>query len=85
MGQALGEECIALKVDVLLGPGTNMKRTPVGGRNFEYFSEDPYLAGRNGGQLHQRRAEQGRGHFAQALCRQQPGISSASRINAESR
>jgi beta-glucosidase len=45
MGQALGEECIALKVDVLLGPGTNMKRTPVGGRNFEYFSEDPYLAG----------------------------------------
>ncbi len=45
MGQALAEECIALKVDVVLGPGTNMKRTPVGGRNFEYFSEDPYLAG----------------------------------------
>lgn len=45
MGQALGEECVALKVDVLLGPGTNMKRTPVGGRNFEYFSEDPQLAG----------------------------------------
>ena len=45
MGQALGEECIALKVDVLLGPGTNMKRTPLCGRNFEYFSEDPYLAG----------------------------------------
>ena len=45
MGQALAEECIALKVDVLLGPGTNMKRTPLCGRNFEYFSEDPYLAG----------------------------------------
>jgi len=45
MGQALAEECIALKVDVILGPGTNMKRTPMGGRNFEYFSEDPYLAG----------------------------------------
>ena len=45
MGQALAEECIALKVDVVLGPGTNMKRTPLGGRNFEYFSEDPYLAG----------------------------------------
>ncbi len=45
MGQALGEECIALKVDVLLGPGANMKRSPLGGRNFEYFSEDPYLAG----------------------------------------
>ncbi len=45
MGQALAQECIALKVDVILGPGTNMKRTPLGGRNFEYFSEDPYLAG----------------------------------------
>jgi beta-glucosidase len=45
MGQALAEECIALKVDVILGPGVNMKRTPLGGRNFEYFSEDPYLAG----------------------------------------
>ncbi len=45
MGQVLAEECVALKVDVLLGPGANMKRTPLGGRNFEYFSEDPYLAG----------------------------------------
>lgn len=45
MGQALAEECIALKVDVLLGPGINMKRSPLCGRNFEYFSEDPYLAG----------------------------------------
>ncbi|MGE5461862.1 MAG: glycoside hydrolase family 3 N-terminal domain-containing protein, partial [Syntrophothermus sp.] len=45
MGEALAEECIALGVDVLLGPGTNMKRSPLGGRNFEYFSEDPYLAG----------------------------------------
>jgi beta-glucosidase len=45
LGQALGEECIALNVDVLLGPGVNIKRTPLGGRNFEYFSEDPYLAG----------------------------------------
>jgi beta-glucosidase len=45
MGQALAEECIALKVDAILGPGVNMKRTPLGGRNFEYYSEDPYLAG----------------------------------------
>ncbi len=45
MGQALAEECTALGVDVLLGPGVNMKRTPLCGRNFEYFSEDPYLAG----------------------------------------
>ena len=45
MGAAIAEECIALDVDVVLGPGVNMKRSPLGGRNFEYFSEDPYLAG----------------------------------------
>lgn len=46
MGEALGEEAAALGVDVLLGPGTCMKRDPRCGRNFEYFSEDPYLAGK---------------------------------------
>ena len=45
MGQALAEEAIALGVNLLLGPGVNMKRTPLCGRNFEYFSEDPYQAG----------------------------------------
>ncbi|MCX6029953.1 MAG: glycoside hydrolase family 3 C-terminal domain-containing protein [Chloroflexi bacterium] len=45
LGAALAEEAIALHVDVVLGPGVNMKRSPLGGRNFEYFSEDPYLAG----------------------------------------
>jgi beta-glucosidase len=45
MGQALAEECIAQNVDVLLGPGVNMKRSPLGGRNFEYLAEDPFLAG----------------------------------------
>ncbi|MEA4906346.1 MAG: glycoside hydrolase family 3 C-terminal domain-containing protein [Anaerolineaceae bacterium] len=45
MGAALGDEANALDVDVLLGPGVNMKRSPLGGRNFEYFSEDPFLAG----------------------------------------
>ncbi|MBN2392513.1 MAG: glycoside hydrolase family 3 C-terminal domain-containing protein [Anaerolineae bacterium] len=45
MGQALAEEANALGVGVLLGPGNNMKRTPLCGRNFEYFSEDPYLGG----------------------------------------
>lgn len=45
MGEALGEECLAEKVSVLLGPGVNMKRSPLCGRNFEYFSEDPLLAG----------------------------------------
>ncbi|MCR5032435.1 MAG: glycoside hydrolase family 3 C-terminal domain-containing protein, partial [Lachnospiraceae bacterium] len=46
IGQALGEEALAQKVDVLLGPGLNMKRSPLCGRNFEYFSEDPILAGK---------------------------------------
>jgi beta-glucosidase len=45
MGEALGDECRALGVAVLLGPGVNLKRSPLGGRNFEYFSEDPLLAG----------------------------------------
>ncbi|HOU12112.1 MAG TPA: glycoside hydrolase family 3 C-terminal domain-containing protein [Anaerolineae bacterium] len=45
MGAALAEEANALDVGVLLGPGNNMKRTPLCGRNFEYFSEDPFLAG----------------------------------------
>lgn len=45
MGKALGEECRQEDVAVLLGPGVNMKRSPLCGRNFEYFSEDPFLAG----------------------------------------
>lgn len=48
MGKTLGRECQALGVNVLLGPGVNMKRSPLCGRNFEYFSEDPYLAGEMG-------------------------------------
>lgn len=48
MGQALGDECRKEKVSVLLGPGVNIKRSPLCGRNFEYFSEDPYLAGKVG-------------------------------------
>ncbi|MDF1509428.1 glycoside hydrolase family 3 C-terminal domain-containing protein [Robertmurraya sp. DFI.2.37] len=46
IGDYLGKEALAQKVNVLLGPGINMKRNPLAGRNFEYFSEDPYLAGK---------------------------------------
>ena len=46
VGQALGEETAANRVNVLLGPGLNVKRSPLCGRSFEYFSEDPYLSGK---------------------------------------
>ncbi|MBU5478157.1 glycoside hydrolase family 3 C-terminal domain-containing protein [Eubacterium sp. MSJ-13] len=48
VGNALGKECQSEDISVLLGPGINMKRSPLCGRNFEYFSEDPYLAGEIG-------------------------------------
>lgn len=45
LGDALGKECLDQNVSVILGPGINIKRSPLCGRNFEYLSEDPYLAG----------------------------------------
>lgn len=45
VGEAMSEECIQEQVAVILGPGVNIKRNPLGGRCFEYWSEDPYLAG----------------------------------------
>lgn len=68
LGQALGDECRALDVDVLLGPGINIKRSPLCGRNFEYFSEDPVLAGELSARLIQGVQSKGIGtslkHFA---------------------
>jgi len=46
MGRSLGDECRYFKVNVLLAPGINIKRSPLGGRGYEYYSEDPYLTGK---------------------------------------
>ena len=48
LGEAIGDECRRENVSMVLGPGINMKRSPVCGRNFEYYSEDPFLAGKMG-------------------------------------
>ncbi|GAA5528164.1 glycoside hydrolase family 3 C-terminal domain-containing protein [Herpetosiphon gulosus] len=48
IGEAIAQECLANNVQIVLGPGVNLKRTPLGGRNFEYYSEDPVLAGELG-------------------------------------
>jgi len=68
MGQVLGEEAIDQKVSVILGPGINIKRNPLCGRNFEYFSEDPLLSGLLASKMIQGIQSQGIGtslkHFA---------------------
>lgn len=68
LGEELGEECQAEDVALLLGPGLNIKRSPLCGRNFEYFSEDPVLVGEMGAALVQGMQSRGVGscikHFA---------------------
>ncbi len=68
IGNALGIECQAEHIDILLGPGANLKRSPLCGRNFEYFSEDPYLSSRLASKYIHGLKEQGVGaslkHFA---------------------
>ena len=51
MGVAMGEECRHYNVNLILGPAVNIKRNPLCGRNFEYFSEDPHIAGKLGARL----------------------------------
>lgn len=51
VGKAIGEECVDEQVDIILGPGINQKRSPLCGRNFEYYSEDPTLSGELGASM----------------------------------
>lgn len=68
MGKTIGEEAVREEVDIVLGPGVNIKRSPLCGRNFEYFSEDPFLSGKIGAEYVKGMQENGVGacvkHFA---------------------
>ena len=73
IGVALAQEARACRLSVILGPGINIKRSPLCGRNFEYFSEDPYLTGELGAGIVDGIQSLGRRHVGEALRREQPG------------
>ena len=75
LGKTLGKECRAEHVSILLGPAMNIKRSPLCGRNFEYYSEDPYLAGKNGFFVYSRRTKRRGWNFPQTFCGKQSRIS----------
>ena len=72
IGSALGREARREKVSVVLGPGLNLKRNPLGGRNFEYFSEDPLLSGNLAAEMPGDTVPGGC-RLSKTLCGEQPG------------
>ena len=70
-GETIADDCIEKGADVLLAPGVNIKRTPLCGRNFEYFSEDPISCGVYGEIVYRRGTKQRDRHFAQAFLLEQ--------------
>ena len=73
VGECIGKEAAGEDVSVVLGPGLNIKRDPLCGRNFEYFSEDPLSGGETGGGHGPGHTVPGRLRLRQALCGEQPG------------
>ena len=73
-GASMGKDARARGVHFILGPGMNIYRAPMNGRNFEYFGEDPFLASQNGGLGHRWNAVTTCDRHCQALCREQFGI-----------
>ena len=73
-GDAIGKEAQAQNLSVVLGPAVNIKRSPLCGRNFEYYSEDPYLAGETAAAFIDGVQTHPCWNVHQAFCRKQSGI-----------